>query len=182
MISVNLRPVLRDDVVALYVDPRGPYPNLVKEWYDEKRDARTYQGNLPVVAHPPCGPWGNLRGMCCNQDKGAARAAVEQVRRFGGVLEHPETSRLFSDMAMWNDGIGKLWYVEQGAFGHIAQKRTFLYTVGIPASAIWSRDLRKRDSGRRVEDLSKEQRRRTPPAFAQWLIQLAAQARAKGAA
>lgn len=46
---------MRTDVAALYVDPRGPYPKLVAEWYDAARDARTYEGPLPVVAHPPCG-------------------------------------------------------------------------------------------------------------------------------
>ena len=32
---------MRDDVVVLYVDARGPYPRLVREWYDETRDRRT---------------------------------------------------------------------------------------------------------------------------------------------
>jgi hypothetical protein len=29
------------NVAALYVEPRGPYPGLVADWYDEARDART---------------------------------------------------------------------------------------------------------------------------------------------
>ena len=42
-------------VAALYVEPDGPYSNLdgVEVW-DEARDARTYAGPHPVVAHPPC--------------------------------------------------------------------------------------------------------------------------------
>jgi hypothetical protein len=170
-------------VAALYIDPHGPYPKLLgpEMCWDEARDARTYAGPWPVVAHPPCGPWGNLRGFVTCQDASLGPVAIEQVRRFGGVLEQPETSRLFSHCGCWNDRIGKLWYVEQGAFGHVAQKRTVLYTVGVPARAIWERSLRARDSGAKVEDLSKEQRRRTPPAFAEWLVSLAAQASVPGA-
>ena len=43
-------PALRDDVVALYVDPGGPYPGLVQQWFDAERNAMTYRGSLPIVA------------------------------------------------------------------------------------------------------------------------------------
>jgi hypothetical protein len=45
-------------IAALYVDPNGAYVNLpgVEVW-DEARDARTYAGPWPVVAHPPCNKW-----------------------------------------------------------------------------------------------------------------------------
>lgn len=46
-------------IAALYVLPDGPYAGLegVEVW-DEARDARTYAGPWPVVAHPPCQRWG----------------------------------------------------------------------------------------------------------------------------
>jgi hypothetical protein len=47
-------------VDALYVDPKGIYPRLLgpEHCWDEARDARTYAGPGPVVAHPPCQRWG----------------------------------------------------------------------------------------------------------------------------
>ena len=48
-------------VAALYVEPDGAYIGLpgVDPW-DERRDARTYAGPHPVVAHPPCQRWGRF--------------------------------------------------------------------------------------------------------------------------
>lgn len=85
MSAAELQPKLATDVVALYVDPKGPYPGLVAEWYDADRDAKTYDGNLPVVAHPPCGPWSSLRTLSRETTKGCAPHAVDIVRRLGGV-------------------------------------------------------------------------------------------------
>ena len=63
-------------IAALYVDTaRGPYARMrgVECWgYATRdgrqldalaptRDARDYAGPWPVVAHPPCGPWGRFR-------------------------------------------------------------------------------------------------------------------------
>ena len=73
---------MRTNVVALYVDPRGPYPRLVAEWYDEARDARTYAGTLPVVVHPPCAPWTSLRNLCRrDHEKLHGAFAVDVVQR-----------------------------------------------------------------------------------------------------
>ena len=51
-----------DNVAVLYIDKRGIYPKLVvpENCYDEARDARTYNGPFPVVAHPPCHLWTNF--------------------------------------------------------------------------------------------------------------------------
>lgn len=47
-------------IATLYVDPVGRYGNIAVEVYDGTRDARTYEGPYPVVAHPPCREWGRL--------------------------------------------------------------------------------------------------------------------------
>lgn len=82
---------------ALYVMPDGPYPALLgtEQCWTEERNAKTYSGAGPVVAHPPCGPWSKLRHMCTRQDPTCGPRAFEQVRAAGGVLEHPEHSTLF---------------------------------------------------------------------------------------
>ncbi len=84
-------------VAALYVDPRGPYPKLLgpETCWDEARDARTYAGPWPVIAHPPCRNWGLLKHLATGDDSDCAPRAVEQVRAFGGVLEHPARSSLW---------------------------------------------------------------------------------------
>ena len=173
---------VRDDVVALYVDPRGPYPSLVREWYDEARDARTHAGPWPVVAHPPCGPWSSLRHLYQGGGADLALLAVEQVRRWGGVLEHPATSRLWTQIPWTID-------VSQCDWGHPARKRTRLLIVGterIPpmpparepthwCSGVHTRGARG-ETPPGIKVCSAQQRRRTPIAFAQWLLDLAASA------
>ena len=47
------------NVQALFVDTAGIYPTLLgaENCWGEERDARTYAGDDPVVAHPPCQRW-----------------------------------------------------------------------------------------------------------------------------
>ena len=69
-------------VAALYVDLNGIYPRLLGEdhCWDSERNALSYQGPHPVIAHPPCGPWGRFKAFCTKQDPLLALRAVEQVR------------------------------------------------------------------------------------------------------
>jgi len=86
--------------------------------------------------------------------------------------------------------------VEQGDFGHKLRKRTWLYMVGIDSGDVSmpprrpppGRNLGKirtdKRSGRTwrrsvLGDLSPDDRKRTPPAFADWLVELASGARPK---
>src|SRR5688500_4949476 len=88
-------------IAALYVHTNGVYFGLegVDPW-DIHRDARKYAGPHPVVAHPPCERWGRYWGggpsvsipKRKGDDGGCFAHALEMVRRFGGVIEHPAAS------------------------------------------------------------------------------------------
>lgn len=216
-------------VAALYVDPRGPYPKMQGvDCWDESRDARTYSGPLPIIAHPPCKHWGRLRHLahvtcgecgwkgrdtyafcpeCCAvawvSDRDCAVRAVAQVREWDGVLEHPAGSKLwdlglprplrtprmlagmvrfFSECDQFG---GFSVEVDQVEWGHVARKRTWLYLVGVPREALESPPFPGRKpthwvsgnaadlKGRDIKFCSPEQRRRTPPLFAEYLVRLA---------
>lgn len=169
-------------VQALYIDPRGPYPALLgrENCWDEKRDARLYAGPESVVAHPPCGPWGALRHLYRGNEHDCAPRAVAQVHAYGGVLEHPRGSKLWEAAGLpkpgeWSDYNGFTVEVDQCAWGHVARKRTWLYIVGLSRAEVLSE---VRTGGTPVPEgikvRSAQQRRRTPPAFAEWLVSLAA--------
>jgi hypothetical protein len=135
-------------VAALYVDPKGVYAGLpdVEVW-DEARDARLYAGPWPVVAHPPCARWCAIAalveqryGYKKGDDGGTFAAALEAVRRFGGILEHPAESRAWRKYHLprptrygWSASFEDPGYtteVDQHVYGHPARKRTWLYYVG----------------------------------------------------
>ncbi|MHB1262033.1 MAG: hypothetical protein ACYC2H_10000 [Thermoplasmatota archaeon] len=129
-------------VAALYVAEYGPYVNRsgVDAW-PEKRDARLYRGPWSVVAHPPCNKWGFAARMhgTVGQDGGCFQAALQAVREYGGVIEHPRGSEAWRHFGLpipkgrgWSapDAYGgRSCYVDQGAYGHKAKKPTWLYAV-----------------------------------------------------
>ena len=146
-------------IAALYVQKDGCYFGLpgVDPW-DEARDARLYDGPHPVVAHPPCQRWGKLWAgqplfikrtgirKIKGDDDGCFEAAIDAVRRYGGILEHPWGSHAWPHFNLnrppreggWHVaeylGGGKFAWtccVEQGRYGHYARKPTLLYAVGV---------------------------------------------------
>ena len=204
-------------VAALYVLARGPYAAMegVDAW-PERRDALLYDGEGPVVAHPPCGPWSNsgfrqLTKLSATQGPWLAPNAVLQVRRHGGVLEHPQRSHLWGKMSLpypepyrqttiagperdaWG---GFTVELDQSAWGHkYSHKRSWIYCVGIdydlattfpPPVALpridepahWKPKLDSRRPGKTyprcgMDIASPEQKKRSPDAFACWLVALA---------
>lgn len=144
-------------IAALFVDPNGCYAGLegVDLW-DEARDARLYAGPWPVVAHPPCSRWCQLAGLVeyryghkRGDDGGCFESALESVRRWGGVLEHPAYTAAWPAYGLpapdrrggWQRTICGGWvcHVEQGRYGHRARKATWLYAHGIdrPPALRW---------------------------------------------
>lgn len=164
-------------VAALYVSPRGPYPALPVDFGDAARDATMYNGPSPVVAHPPCAPWSRLKAFAFRDDPRLAIRAVEQVRAFGGVLEHPEGSALWAHCRIpLPEGLpdefgGRSYLVDQSDYGHRARKRTWLYAVRLGPCPF------ALPSGRRaqttVERQSSRVRHLTPALFAGMLVEWA---------
>jgi hypothetical protein len=146
-------------IAALYVQTGGCYYGIpgVDPW-DEARDARTYAGPWPVVAHPPCQRWGRFwhgstrkpHQFLLGDDGGCFAAALASVRQWGGVLEHPADSHAWSHHGLshpkrgggWvraDEGGGWTCYVEQGHYGHESRKPTWLYANGIDLPELdWS--------------------------------------------
>ena len=138
-------------VAALFVADEGPYINraAIDPW-PESRDARTYTGPYPVIAHPPCERYGRYWGggpsakvkRELGDDGGCFASALRAVQVWGGVLEHPAHSYAwdiyripFPTPGCWEQ-VGKVakgfeWvcHVEQGHYGHPARKATWLYAV-----------------------------------------------------
>lgn len=168
--------------------------------WDAERDARRWQGGAPVVAHPPCRAWGGLRALANprHDEKALAPWAVQQVRRFGGVLEHPKRSQLWPHCGLPATGErdefgGWTLPIFQSWWGHRAEKATLLYIVGcepanVPAMPLVLGDAthvigaggRRRDGGRLHKgdagwrpEVTKAEREHTPPALAKWLVELA---------
>lgn len=167
-----------DGVAALYVDPRGPYPHLTLHTYDSTRDARTYTDPLPVVAHPPCGPWSApLRHRCRQTTQALAHHALATIRRTGGVLEHPAHSRFWPAAHLpppgqYDPAGGFTTAVHQQRWGHPAPKNTWLYIAGLARTLPPLPPPPRRLTGNLARQ-SSTTRSRTPPAFAAWLCELA---------
>ena len=151
-------------IAALYVETNGAYYGLegVDPW-DEARDARKYAGPHPVVAHPPCQRWGRMKdggpslpgGRLPHHDEGCFAAALTAVRNFGGVLEHPKDSAAWDYFGLMRPPHTGGWImadsfggwtcnVEQGHYGHLSRKATWLYAVGCELPSLtWGRSPQK---------------------------------------
>ena len=204
-------------IAALYVQTDGAYYDLpgVDPW-DAARDARLYAGPWPVVAHPPCERWGRYWSggpsakvrRVKGDDDGCFAAALAAVRRWGGVLEHPEASAAWDAFGLNRPPRNGGWVVadfeggwtccvEQGHYGHRARKATWLYVHGVePPPLRWgSSGTRERledgyhstEERRRAvrtgvcQRLSKRQRSATPVGFRNLLLSIARTAQSESA-
>lgn len=181
-------------ISVLFAAPHSVYHSIdgLDVW-DAARNALLWPGGNPIVAHPPCRGWSRMRAFCHNLagEKELSVWAVEQVRCYGGVLEHPAGSSLWPFMSLPSPGCSDEWghtlIVDQWWWGHLAQKRTLLYIVGckkkdvpiVPlrigrpshTMGLWrGRDKRP---GKSRPEVQKKMRSATPISFALWLIELA---------
>lgn len=155
---------MAERIAALYVETDGVYYGLpdVDPW-NEDRDARKYTGPYPVIAHPPCKRWGRFfhgstakpHQFRVGEDEGCFAAALTAVRNYGGVIEHPAHSKAFAWFGLPIPIQGRGWsapdqfggvscYVEQGHYGHISRKGTWLYACKTTLPELnWSRGAQR---------------------------------------
>lgn len=169
-----------NSVAALFVRERSVYHGLHGvECFPDSRDARTFKGGMPVIAHPPCAPWGRLRHFSRRsaEERGLAVWAVDTVRKCGGVLEHPASSLLWSECGLpfpgEMDAFGFTISVSQSCFGHRADKLTWLYVCHVSPSDIPAIRPVLSGSYMEVTRLGRAAREATPLAMAEWLVALA---------
>ena len=191
--------------VILFAAADSIYKHIGFDCYDEARDARTYAGEAPVVAHPPCQLWGKLARVNFKRwggehnrpgnEGGCFRFALDTVNRCFGVLEHPASSYAWAAhgllrpiLGQWApSGDGWVCEVWQSAYGHRARKRTWLYYRGdrAPEDPRWDRTpgthqvgwRDQRGKARNRPTLSQREANATPEEFALYLTRLAAMAR-----
>lgn len=189
-------------IAALYVETNGAYYGLegVDPW-DEARDARKYAGPHPVVAHPPCQRWGAMASVNYarwggehnrpGNDGGCFAAALKAVRTWGGVLEHPAKTRAWMAHRLtpplsrgWSRCLSGGWVCEvwQSAYGHRANKATWLYAFGVDLPDMrWDRPTGTHQVGfhdqrgktRNKPTLSRREAAATPEPFRDLLISMA---------
>jgi len=85
--------------------------------------------------------WSDSNNPRRETEKQLALFGIEQVRRLGGVLEHPAGSKLFKehlpDVGMFPDlSGGYTILIDQFDFGHVAHKSTKLYICGVPLASL----------------------------------------------
>lgn len=171
-------------VAALFVSGRSIYrhmPNV--RAYGLREDAMTFNGNVPVVAHPPCRTWSRTlrhqakpNSLVYEQSLGLWAAQV--VMANGGVLEQPAHSLLWAaaKLPMPSRPADAFCYtivVEQRWWGYRSRKATWLLICGVPRHYLPPMPFSLVAEESDCLGLSQCGRSRTMPAFAAWLCQIA---------
>lgn len=175
-------------ITVLFARRDSVYKTLpdVDVW-DAERNALRWPGGSPVVAHPPCRAWGRLRTFArpAPGEADLSLWAIIQVRRYGGVLEHPAYSTLWKFAHLPGPGSsdefgGWTLPIHQASFGHKAEKATWLYIMGCLPRRLPDMPLcldepthvvQSRKPGR--PHITKAEREHTPIEMARWLIEVA---------
>lgn len=182
-------------VTVLFAHRRSHYFDLPVNVYEQRRNALSFDGagGGPVIAHPPCRLWCRLSHLSTapESEKYLAFFALEQVRKFGGVMEHPAFSKFWAAAGIEPPRSGSTitvdeydgWTlpVSQKWWGHKAEKPTWLYIVGcsprgipeLPYSILPAMASCGRSRKRNRKYLEKDDRNLTPVSFSWWLEELA---------
>jgi len=184
-------------VPVLFARRDSVYKKLGCDVWDIDRDARNWPGGHAGIFHPPCRAWATLAQFAKPRpdEKLLAIWSIDQIRKWGGVLEHPVNSRLWPDWLPLPGTIdeygGFSICVNQSWWGHKAEKKTLLYICGtteqnmpeIPLSfdridycvrySKYQWKLRKERGIKSVQEITKREREQTPVEFAKWLIEVA---------
>lgn len=177
-------------VSALFVRKDSVYKGLGIDCWDADRNALLWPGGNPGIFHPPCRKWSRMRAFSTAPDdeKELAIWSVDQVRKWGGVLEHPAHSGLWAHCRLpLTGGIDKfggfIMSVNLHWFGFPAEKKTYLYIVGcrirdVPAyplcfnavTKVVANSHAKHKTGK--TEIPKSMRDKTPIAMAHWLAEI----------
>lgn len=180
---MSMGPAIRK-VAVLCVNRKSIYKRLANvEAFDDVRNALTFDGTMPVVAHPPCRSWSAHTRHQATPGPGESQLGIfcaDKLRECGGVLEQPAHSRLFEAAGLPRPGRatrGDIWTMEvwQAWWGYSMRKATWLCFVGISPEDVHL-PFRLHPNGldrRRFQLMSKNQRSATTQEFAEWLVNLA---------
>lgn len=153
------------------------YADLGAACFSDLSSAARFRGGCPVIAHPPraCGRI-NPQGRTSPNDRALTLWMLDQVRAWGGVLEHPAHSRLWTEEALPAAGDrrdpfgGWTLPVWQSWWGCSRPRPTWLYVVGYEQPHMPPMPLALAST---AADQTPPEPATLPPAFAAWLVGVA---------
>ena len=154
------------DVAACFVRVDSVYKRLLPgRTYDIHKPAYLLPVGVKAIYHPPCRAWGNYAHLAKPRpgEKDLALWAMDRVRRFGGILEHPKTSRLWQYLMPGDNTVA----INQCDFGHGALKPTLLFYNRLGAMPPLPSP---RPPTNTVENMNVKEREETPVDLAEWLV------------
>lgn len=161
-------PEHRQPIAALYVAPGSHYhlaPGVVS--FDRFRDATTFAGNLPFIAHPTCRTWATCSRFSSadRHEQGHAILALAHALRMPAIIEHPLRSRLWR----WTKRFPRFTHLDLlgSEWGGPTPKPTRLALAGVRPYALLCPPFPGHRPWARLTSLDADDPRRwlTPPAL-----------------